>query len=176
MDADQIRSEVRSYAATIAFSRRGNKVPPGVILESVVRSFSVPGDHFRFSRVGENETDLSKQVDPFAYLRDAVTKAGDNPDDPAVWRTWLGLVRDAANEALTTGKLGSRGRRPLTLEFSGEAAAALDRLVAETGEAPPAIIAKALGLYGLAAAAKKDGKVVGAAASADSLDTEFTGF
>jgi hypothetical protein len=64
----------------------------------------------------------------------------------------------------------------LTVSLPPPAAAAVMRLMAETGDSPGAMVGKALGLYMLAVDARKRGKVVGAAESVDLLETEFTGF
>ena len=64
----------------------------------------------------------------------------------------------------------------LTLTLPPGAAEAVDRVLKETGDTPGKMFAKALGLYLLALDARKRGKVVGSADSADALDTEFTGF
>jgi hypothetical protein len=82
---------------------------------------------------------------------------------------------------------GSEGRRllphwapagstPFSIDLSPAAWVAFKNLVEETGESPGALIVKALGLYRLASAAKKEGKAVGVAPSPEDLETEFTGF
>ena len=64
----------------------------------------------------------------------------------------------------------------LVLSLPPAAAAAVDRVLTETGDPPGAMFGKALGLYMLALDARRRGKAVGAADSADALETEFTGF
>lgn len=64
----------------------------------------------------------------------------------------------------------------LEVSLPKPAAEAVLRVLEETGDRPGPMVAKALGLYMLALEARKRGKVVGAADSADVLDTEFTGF
>jgi hypothetical protein len=64
----------------------------------------------------------------------------------------------------------------LTVSLPPPAAAAVIRLMAETGDSPGQMVGKALGLYMLAVEARKRGKTVGAADSPDALETEFTGF
>ena len=64
----------------------------------------------------------------------------------------------------------------LTLTLPPAAAAAVDRVLIETGDPPGEMFRKALGLYMLALDARKRGKVVGSADSTDVLETEFTGF
>ena len=64
----------------------------------------------------------------------------------------------------------------LAVRLPGPAAAAVARVLRDTGDTPGAMIAKALGLYMMALDAKRRGKAVGAADSADALETEFTGF
>jgi hypothetical protein len=64
----------------------------------------------------------------------------------------------------------------LSVSLPPPAAAAVVRLMAETGDSPGQMVGKALGLYMLAVDARKRGKAVGAADSPDALETEFTGF
>jgi hypothetical protein len=64
----------------------------------------------------------------------------------------------------------------LVLSLPPAAAAAVDRILTETRDAPGEMFRKAFGLYMLALDARKRGKAVGAADSSDVLETEFTGF
>ena len=64
----------------------------------------------------------------------------------------------------------------LTLTLPPVATDAVKRVLAETGDPAGEMFAKALGLYMLALAARRQGKFVGSADSADVLETEFTGF
>ena len=61
----------------------------------------------------------------------------------------------------------------LVINLPPEVTAAVGRVLRETGDAPGKKFGKALGLYMLAPDARKRGKAVGAADSADVLDTEF---
>lgn len=64
----------------------------------------------------------------------------------------------------------------LVINLPPEVTAAVGRVLRETGDAPGEMFGKALGLYMLALDARKRGKAVGAADSADVLDTEFPEF
>jgi hypothetical protein len=64
----------------------------------------------------------------------------------------------------------------LILDLPPPAFAAVKRILAETGDSPGEMFAKAVGLYALAQEARRRGKTVGAADSPDVLETEFTGF
>ncbi len=64
----------------------------------------------------------------------------------------------------------------LTVSLPPATTDAVSRVLEETGDTPGEMVGKALGLYMLALDARKRGKVVGAADSADALDTLFTGY
>jgi hypothetical protein len=64
----------------------------------------------------------------------------------------------------------------LVLTLPPAAAAAVNRVLEETGDNPGEMFRKALGLYMLALDARKRGKTVGSADSTDALETEFTGY
>ncbi len=64
----------------------------------------------------------------------------------------------------------------LVLTLPPVATDAVKRVLAETRDTAGEMFAKALGLYMLALDARKHGKFVGSADSADVLETEFTGF
>jgi hypothetical protein len=64
----------------------------------------------------------------------------------------------------------------LVVTLPPAAAAAVNRVLKETGDTPGEMFGKALGLYMLALDARKRGKIVGSADSTDALETEFTGY
>jgi len=64
----------------------------------------------------------------------------------------------------------------LNLRLSPEAVQVVSRLLADTGDSPAELFRKAVGLYRLSVDAHREGKAVGAAGSAEVLETEFVGF
>jgi hypothetical protein len=80
------------------------------------------------------------------------------------------------NSLLATTFPASSLAAEVRLSLPPPAADALNRILAKTGDKPGEVFGKALGLYLLALDARDRGKVVGAADSADVLETEFTGF
>jgi hypothetical protein len=61
------------------------------------------------------------------------------------------------------------------LNLTPEAADELNQLMAQTGDNPTQLIRKALGLYKVTKQAIREGKAVGIAETADSLESQFVG-
>jgi hypothetical protein len=61
------------------------------------------------------------------------------------------------------------------IHLSPEAADELNQLMAQTGDSPTQLFRKALGLYKVAKQAIREGKAVGIADTADSLESRFVG-
>jgi hypothetical protein len=73
------------------------------------------------------------------------------------------------------GHFGGGAHAKVTLDLSPEVTEWLNRLMNQTGESPSDLFRKALALYKLAKEAVREGKAVGVAENADSLETEFIG-
>jgi hypothetical protein len=61
------------------------------------------------------------------------------------------------------------------IHLSPEAADELNQLMAQTGDSPTQLFRKALGLYKVTKQAIREGKAVGIAETADSLESRFVG-
>jgi hypothetical protein len=64
----------------------------------------------------------------------------------------------------------------VVIDLSPEAEEMLNRLIAQTKDSPSDLFRKALALYKVASESHRDGLKVGAAKTADSLESEFVGF
>jgi hypothetical protein len=88
---------------------------------------------------------------------------------------------------VSRGRIGTPRQVPLSppipftpesqfvLRLTPEAAEELNELMAQTGDTPTQLIRKALGLYKVTQQAIREGKAVGIAESADSLEARFVG-
>jgi hypothetical protein len=86
---------------------------------------------------------------------------------PGVMRP-AGVVRSSAPAAAYPVRL--------TVDLSPEAANLFNQIMTQTGDSPSDLVRKALALYKVAVDAHGEGKFVGIAQTADSLETELVGF
>ena len=84
--------------------------------------------------------------------------------------------REAQDETLTGVRPLPEGWHRLVVDVAPDAFEAFEKLVEETRTSKAEVMANAIGLYGLALKARREGKIVGAAGDDQEIETEFVGF
>lgn len=97
------------------------------------------------------------------------------PNPPSVVQTAPGQPQQGSTFVFGPATYHLEGNEIL-LHLSDAAVQTLNNLLNATGNSPDELFRKALGLYKAAFEARRDSKAVGAAPTADVLETEFVGF
>lgn len=87
-------------------------------------------------------------------------------EDQAHWESTARVIESPINFSSDS---------PMLLRLTPEAAQELNQLLELTGDTPAVLIRKALGLYKVTQQAIREGKAVGIAETAESLESQFVG-
>jgi hypothetical protein len=105
-----------------------------------------------------------------------INETNKQPESP---QSRSGSVMRPASVATPGGSTAASARVTSSTQFilnlTPEAADELNQLMAQTGDNPTQLIRKALGLYKVTQQAIREGKAVGIAETADSLESQFVG-